>query len=82
MLGLVLSGFFMQNVDFTTEEAQEKRRLGYDLARPGCYDVVERLKDQELDGIDAEGIYPSVIFNAYQVEDVDMLKATFSLYND
>ena len=81
-LGIGLSGFFMQNVDFTTPEAQEMRRLGYDLARPGCYDVKERLKDQELDGIDAEVIYPSVTFNVYQIENLDIVKATFSLYND
>ena len=81
-LGIGLSGFFMQNVDFTTQEAQDMRRLGYELARPGCYDVVERLKDQELDGLAAEIVYPSVIFNVYQVEDLDIVKASFSLYND
>ena len=81
-LGIGLSGFFMQNVDFTTPEAMEMRKLGYELARPGCYDVAERLKDQELDGINAEVIYPSVIFNVYQVEDLDIVKASFSLYND
>ncbi|MCH7713538.1 MAG: amidohydrolase [Chloroflexi bacterium] len=81
-LGIGLSGFFMQNVDFTTPEAIEMRKLGYELARPGCYDVVERLKDQELDGINAEIIYPSVIFNIYQIEDLDIVKASFSLYND
>ena len=81
-LGIGLSGFFMQNVDFTSPEAMEMRRLGYDLARPGCYDVKERLKDQELDGINAEVLYPSVIFNVYQIEDLDIVKATFSLYND
>ena len=81
-LGIGLSGFFMQNVDFTSPEAMEMRRLGYDLARPGCYDVKERLKDQELDGINAEVLYPSVIFNVYQIENLDIVKATFSLYND
>lgn len=81
-LGIGLSGFFMQNVDFTSPEALEMRRLGYDLARPGCYDVKERLKDQELDGINAEVLYPSVIFNVYQIENLDIIKATFCLYND
>ena len=81
-LGIGLSGFFMQNVDFTTPEAMEMRKLGYELARPGCYDTAERLKDQELDGINAEIIYPSVIFNVYQIEDLDIVKASFSLYND
>ena len=81
-LGIGLSGFFMQNVDFTTQEAQDMRRLGYELARPGCYAVAERLNDQELDGLAAEIVYPSVIFNVYQVEDLDIVKASFSLYND
>ena len=81
-LGIGLSGFFMQNVDFTSSEALEMRRLGYDLARPGCYDVKERLKDQELDGINAEVLYPNVIFNVYQIENLDIVKATFCLYND
>ena len=34
-LGLGISGFFMANVDFTTPEALELRKKGYDLARPG-----------------------------------------------
>lgn len=81
-LGLTIAGFFQQNVDFTSPEARALLAKGYDLARPGCYDVTERLKDQDLDGLDAEVIYPSVIFNVYQVEDLDVLKATFALYND
>ncbi len=81
-LGLRITGFFMQNVDFTKPEAQELLAKGYELARPGCYDVKERLLDQDIDGIDAEVIYPSVIFNVYQVEDRNILNATFRLYND
>ncbi|MCY4624867.1 MAG: amidohydrolase family protein [Chloroflexi bacterium] len=81
-LGLRITGFFMQNVDFTKPEAQELLAKGYELARPGCYDVKERLLDQDIDGIDAEVIYPSVIFNVYQVEDRNVLNATFRLYND
>ena len=41
--------------------------MGYDLARPGVYDVKARIEDQDLDGIDAEVIYPSIIFNVYQI---------------
>src|ERR671922_49918 len=37
-LGLGISGFFMANVDFTTPEALELRKKGYELARPGVYD--------------------------------------------
>ncbi|SVB32230.1 uncharacterized protein METZ01_LOCUS185084, partial [marine metagenome] len=81
-LGISISGLLQQNVDFTSPEATESLRLGYELARPGCYDTVERLKDQDLDGIHAEVVYPSVLFNVYQIEDLDIVKATFKLYND
>jgi predicted TIM-barrel fold metal-dependent hydrolase len=30
----------------------------YEEARPGCYDGAERLKDMDLDGVDAEVIFP------------------------
>lgn len=30
----------------------------YDEARPGCYNGAERLKDMDLDGVDAEVIFP------------------------
>ena len=80
--GLSISGFLQQNVDFTSPEARETARLGYKLARPGCYDTAERLNDQALDGLDAEVLYPSILFNVYQVKDLNIVKATFSLYND
>ncbi len=35
-----------------------------------------------MDGVDAEVVYPSVLFNVYQIEDLDIVKATFRLYND
>ncbi|MCH6584634.1 MAG: hypothetical protein IH810_02135, partial [Proteobacteria bacterium] len=39
---------------------QELMQTGYEAARPSGWDPVERLKDQELDGIDAEVLYPSL----------------------
>ncbi len=81
-LGLPVAGMLQQNVDFTSPEARESMHLGYELARPGCYDTTERMNDQDLDGIDAEVLYPSLLFNVYQIEDLDILKATFRLYND
>src|SRR5256886_7378421 len=53
-LGLGISGFFMANVDFTTPEALELRKKGYELARPGVYDISARLQDQDIDGIRSE----------------------------
>src|SRR5438874_374953 len=49
-MGLSISGFLQQNVDFTSPESRESAKLGYKLARPGCYDTTERLNDQALDG--------------------------------
>jgi hypothetical protein len=40
------------------------------------------LKDQDIDGIDAEVLYPSVLFNVYQIKNLEILKATFAAYND
>ena len=81
-LGISISGLLQQNIDFTSDEGRDSLRLGYELARPGCYDTSERLKDQDIDGLDAEVLYPSVLFNVYQIEDLDIVKATFKLYND
>jgi predicted TIM-barrel fold metal-dependent hydrolase len=80
--GLIITGFLQAGFDFGRPDAQEVRKMGYELARPGVYDVKARIEDQELDGIDAEVIYPSIIFNAYQIDDPDILKATFRAYND
>lgn len=81
-LGLPIAGFFLANVDFTSPEARGLLARGYDLARPGVYDVKARLADQETDGLDGEVLYPSVIFNAYQLPDREILKAAFRAYND
>ena len=81
-IGLPAAGFLQQNVDFTSPEARADMKRGYDLALPGCYDVAERIKEQEQDGIDAEVLYPSLLFNVYQVEDLNIVKDTFSVFND
>lgn len=81
-LGLPLAGFFLANVDFKAPAARQLLARGYELARPGVYDVKARLEDQATDGIDAEVLYPSVIFNLYQLADKEILKAAFRAYND
>jgi predicted TIM-barrel fold metal-dependent hydrolase len=80
--GFVITGFLQAGFDFGRPDAAEVKKMGYDLARPGVYDIKERLEDQDLDGLDAEVIYPSIIFDVYKVQDLDILKATFSTYND
>ena len=81
-LGLNIAGFLQANTDFTSPQGVAELSRGYDLARPGCYNIAERLKDQEIDGIDAEVLYPSVLFNVYQVPRRDIIHATFATYND
>jgi predicted TIM-barrel fold metal-dependent hydrolase len=81
-LGLPIAGFFLANVDFKNADTAGLLAQGYDLARPGVYDVAARLLDQDTDGIDAEVLYPSVIFNLYQLEDQEILQAAFRAYND
>ncbi len=80
--GFAIAGFLQQNVDFFSPESRDMARLGYELARPGCYNIAARLREQDEDGIDAEVLYPSVLFHVYQLKDLDILKAAFGLYND
>src|SRR5205823_1012249 len=64
-------------------ETQEMMRKGYKGLRPGITDPVERLKDQDIDGLDAEVLLPSVMFGIYPVvEDTKLVAATFRNYND
>jgi predicted TIM-barrel fold metal-dependent hydrolase len=81
-LGLSIAGFLQAGVDFSRPETQEAMKKGYELARPGVYDIKARLEDQNLDGIDAEVMYPSILFNVYQIADTEVVNATFASYND
>ena len=40
------------------------------------------MKDQALDGVDAEVLYPSVLFSIYQLQDAEIMQATMANYND
>jgi predicted TIM-barrel fold metal-dependent hydrolase len=81
-LGLPIGGFLQANFDFSRPDAREMLKKGYELARPGVYDIKARLADQDRDGLDAEVVYPSVLFNVYQIEDTEVVDATFQCYND
>jgi predicted TIM-barrel fold metal-dependent hydrolase len=54
---------------------------GYEQARPGAWDPVERLKDQELDGVSAEVLYTSLGMPLFQITDQDLQGACFGAYN-
>src|SRR6476469_1940312 len=81
-LGLAIGGFLQAGFDFGRPDSRERLKKGYDLARPGVSDINARMSDQEQDGIDAEVMYPSVLFNVDQIKDLDIVNATFVSYND
>jgi predicted TIM-barrel fold metal-dependent hydrolase len=57
-------------------------RKGYDGMRPGVLNPLERLKDQAIDGINAEILYPSLMFGVYRMPQHEIITATFKNYND
>jgi predicted TIM-barrel fold metal-dependent hydrolase len=63
-------------------ETQAMIRRGYAGMRPGVLNPVERIKDQAIDGVDAEVIYPSVLFFVYGMRNPKVIAATFRNYND
>ena len=63
-------------------DTQSLIRKGYDGFRPGVMDPVARMDDQALDGIDAEVLYPSVLFGVYRMKNREVVAATFANYND
>ncbi len=81
-LGLPIAGFLQAGFDFSRPDSKEMMQKGYELARPGVYDIEARLADQDRDGVDAEVVYPSILFNVYQIKDTEIVNATFGSYND
>jgi predicted TIM-barrel fold metal-dependent hydrolase len=54
----------------------------YKDLRPGGYEPVARLKDQEIDGISGEVLYPTYAMGLYAVPDAALQEAAFNAYND
>jgi len=68
--------------DVESQELPAHFRTGYEKVRPGGYDPVARLRDQERDGIGAEVIYPSLGLQLFRIRDPELQAATFVAYND
>src|SRR5437773_11767430 len=47
-LGLPIGGFLIVGMDLASDETRAQTRRGYEIARPGVFDIAERLKDQEI----------------------------------
>lgn len=54
----------------------------YKDARPGGWDPAERLKDMEIDGVEAEVIYTTLGFRQFWLKDAALQRACFAAYND
>jgi predicted TIM-barrel fold metal-dependent hydrolase len=58
--------------------------ITYDMARPGCYNGTERLKDMAIDGVDAEILFPPqrTVGHFLGDEDDDFVLAGIEAYNN
>jgi uncharacterized protein len=63
-------------------ELREHMNHGYEAARPGGWDPVERLKDQDLDGVVAEVLYSTLGIPIFNIKDIELQLACLRVYND
>ena len=62
-------------------ELKKHQNRGYEAARPGGWDPAERLKDQDLDGVHAEVLYPTHGMRLFSLPDAALQRACFRVYN-
>ncbi len=55
---------------------------GYEAGRPGGWDPLERIKDQDIDGVLAEVLYTSNGMPLYGIQDAELQMAVFRTFND
>ena len=75
---LRLSGAFAAGQTFNKDFME----AGPEDALPGGWDPAARLKDMELDGIQAEVLYTTCAFVLFWLEDAGLQQACFRVYND
>lgn len=61
--------------------AGERRAPLYQGARASGWDPSERLKDQDIDGVCAEVLYPSLGLVLFSMTDLELQRASFRAYN-
>src|SRR2546422_8709392 len=64
------------------EELKEHLSKGYEAARPSGWDPGERIKDQDIDGVEAEVLYTTLGMPLFQMDDADLQRACFRVYNN
>jgi predicted TIM-barrel fold metal-dependent hydrolase len=63
-------------------ELKPHMRRGYEAARAGGWDPAERIKDQDLDGVACEVLYPTHGMKLFSLTDAELQRACFRAYND
>ncbi len=58
------------------------QNVGYEQARPSGWDPVERLKDQDIDGVEGEVLYTTLGMFLFHLKDLELQWACFRAYND
>jgi uncharacterized protein len=64
------------------ELAEFLTKATYADARPGGWDPAERLKDNELDGVEADVLYTTLGFRIFWLKDAGLQQECFRVYND
>lgn len=64
------------------QDLKEHMAKGYEAARPSGWDPAERLKDQEIDGVEAEVLYTTLGMPLFALDDAELQRACFDVYND
>src|SRR5438552_1266602 len=64
------------------EDLREHMKHGYEAARPSGWDPAERIKDQDIDGVQAEVIYTTLGMPLFGLDDDELRRACFAVYND
>lgn len=59
----------------------EQRATLYEGARPSGWDPAERLKDQDVDGVCAEVLYPSLGLVLFSMTEAELQRESFNVYN-
>jgi predicted TIM-barrel fold metal-dependent hydrolase len=65
------------------QELKEYFKKGtHAMARPSSWDPVERIKDQDIDGVSAVVLYTTFGMPLFRLEDAELQRACFKVYND
>jgi uncharacterized protein len=63
------------------QELKEFASKTYESARPSGWDPAERIKDQEIDGVEAEVLYTTLGMGMFSLIDIELQQACFKVYN-